>query len=333
MKHDGELLKFTDAFIINLAPVPQKEPFYDATGGPFTHSKISKYVELYTEDGIKGVCPCSSIMERTILPLIMTGEKKSFGQWMHKVYWSCRNSGFDGETAGEVGKLEYLLTDILAKRADMPFHRFLGALKDSVTVYGSGGSTHLSGADLAGEMEHFMDCGHKTVKMKVGTDFATKLDCDVERVRLVRETIGPDAELAIDGNHSFTVREALRFADKVQKYNIAWFEEPIHGFDFRGYGELTESCPVPVAAGESVRNHYMFTPYLDAGVRHFQPVPSSFAGVWEWMQVRDMAVRSGIRFLRAACPFLPVRSLPRQGMRPWRNSWRYATSRYWTAWK
>ena len=91
---------------------------------------------------------------------------------MHKVYWSCRNSGFDGETAGEVGKLEYLLTDILAKRADMPFHRFLGALKDSVTVYGSGGSTHLSGADLAGEMEHFMDCGHKTVKMKVGTDFA-----------------------------------------------------------------------------------------------------------------------------------------------------------------
>ncbi len=59
---------------------------------------------------------------------------------------------------------------------------------------------------------------------------------------------------------------------------------------------MTESCPVPVAAGESVRNHYMFTPYLDAGVRHFQPVPSSFAGVWEWMQVRDMAVRSGIRF-------------------------------------
>ncbi len=52
-----------------------------------------------------------------------------------------------------------------------------------------------------------MDCGHKTVKMKVGTDFATEIDYDVERVRLVRETIGPDAELAIDGNHSFTVQE------------------------------------------------------------------------------------------------------------------------------
>ena len=67
---------------------------------------------------------------------------------------------------------------------------------------------------------------------------------------------------------------------------------------------MTESCPVPVAAGESVRNHYMFTPYLDAGIRHFQPVPSSFAGVWEWMQVRDMAVRSGIRFSSGGLPLL-----------------------------
>ena len=59
MKHDGELLKFTDAFIINLAPVPQKEPFYDATGGPFTHSKISKYVELYRPSWKGPFCPLS----------------------------------------------------------------------------------------------------------------------------------------------------------------------------------------------------------------------------------------------------------------------------------
>lgn len=143
-----------------------------------------------------------------------------------------------------------------------------------------------------------MDCGHKTVKMKVGTDFATKLDYDVERVRLVRETIGPDAELAIDGNHSFTVREALRFADKVQKYNIAWFEEPIHGFDFRGYGELTESCPVPVAAGESVRNHYMFTPYLDAGR---PPFP---AGSHPPLQEYGSGCRCGIWRSAAAYVFL-----------------------------
>ena len=204
MRYQDEKLRFQGAAFLNIEPVPQKEPFSDATSGPFTHSKVNKYLELYEADGTVGVCPCSAIMENTILPLILTGEEKTFGQWMHKVYWACRNAGFAGETAGEVGRLEYTLLDILAKRADMPLHRFLGAQKDSVRVYGSGGSTHLSGRKLTEEMEHFMDCGFTTVKMKIGTNFGTQLDYDVERVKLVRETVGPKVALAIDGNHVFT---------------------------------------------------------------------------------------------------------------------------------
>ena len=66
MEYQDKILCFTGAAVINIAPVPQKEHFYDATGGPFTHSKVNKYLELYTEDGIIGVCPCSGIMELTI---------------------------------------------------------------------------------------------------------------------------------------------------------------------------------------------------------------------------------------------------------------------------
>ena len=302
MEYQDEILCFTGAAVINIAPVPQKEHFYDATGGPFTHSKVNKYLELYTEDGIIGVCPCSGIMELTILPLILTGEKKTFREWMHKVYWACRNFGFDGETAAEVGRLEYILIDILAKRVRMPFHRFLGAVRDSVAVYGSGGSTHLSGRALAAEMEHFLECGYRTVKMKVGTEFGTRLDYDVERVKLVRATIGPDVPLAIDGNHVFSPEGARRFADRVEAYNIAWFEEPVHAYDFAGYCELARDLPIIVAAGESVRNHYLFKPYLEAGVRHFQPTPSTFSGVKEWMMVRDMAADNGLDFSSGGLP-------------------------------
>ena len=48
MEYQDEILCFTGAAVINIAPVPQKEHFYDATGGPFTHSKVNKYLELYT---------------------------------------------------------------------------------------------------------------------------------------------------------------------------------------------------------------------------------------------------------------------------------------------
>ena len=49
MEYQDEILCFTGAAVINIAPVPQKEHFYDATGGPFTHSKVNKYLELYTD--------------------------------------------------------------------------------------------------------------------------------------------------------------------------------------------------------------------------------------------------------------------------------------------
>lgn len=301
-KLEDELLRFTGASIINLAPIPQKAAFYDATGGPFTHAKVSKYLELYTDDGIMGICPCTGIMEGSILPLILTGEKKSFASWMHRVYWACRNAGFAGETAAEVGRLEYTLLDILAKRAGMPLHRFLGATRDYVNVYGSGGSTHLEGKALAEEMAFFMECGYHTVKMKVGTDFASRLDYDLERIRIVRETVGRDVALAIDGNQAFTVEGALRFMDAAERYQIAWFEEPVHAYDFQAYERLAHALPVPVAAGESMRNHYLFEPYRAAGVQHFQPVPSSFAGYEAWSMVRDMAAEHQIRLSSGGLP-------------------------------
>ena len=41
MEYQDKILCFTGAAVINIAPVPQKEHFYDATGGPFTHSKVN----------------------------------------------------------------------------------------------------------------------------------------------------------------------------------------------------------------------------------------------------------------------------------------------------
>ena len=56
-------LSFSRAVIYGLSPIPQKEVFYDATGGPFTHTKVEFLMELYDKEGIAGVIPCTSLME------------------------------------------------------------------------------------------------------------------------------------------------------------------------------------------------------------------------------------------------------------------------------
>ncbi len=297
-------LQFAGAALHTIKPLPQKAPFYDATGGPFTYAKITNLLELYDIDGAVGIIPCSAIMKDKILPYILTGEKKTFEEWMNRVYWQCRNDGFAGETAGEVGRLEYVLIDILSKKAGLSFHKFLGSDKDSVKAYGSGGSTHLEENALEDEMIGFMNQGFKTVKIKVATLFGTQLNRDIERIKLVRETVGDDIGIALDANQAFTVEQAIEFSKRIEEFNIEWFEEPIHSYNFIGYKKLINECPIPIAIGESFRNHYLFQPFLDTEIKHFQPVPSSFAGVNEWMKVKEMAHSNQILISSGGVPFL-----------------------------
>ena len=70
-------LSFSRAVIYGLSPIPQKEVFYDATGGPFTHTKVEFLMELYDKEGIAGVIPCTSLMEERLLPLVRKGRLRS----------------------------------------------------------------------------------------------------------------------------------------------------------------------------------------------------------------------------------------------------------------
>ena len=91
-------------------------------------------------------------MERVILPLIMTGQTKTYEEWYQRVYWAIRNRGFSGESAVEMGRLDLALHDILAKRVGQPLHRFLGATRDWVNVYASGMGTGLTWEQMVAEL-------------------------------------------------------------------------------------------------------------------------------------------------------------------------------------
>jgi L-alanine-DL-glutamate epimerase-like enolase superfamily enzyme len=69
----------------------------------------------------------------------------------------------------------------------------------------------------------------------------------------------------------------------------------VHSHDIEELEKLTKVCPVDVAMGESMRNHYLFYAYWQAGVKHLQPVASNLGGVRDWMAVRDLAVKRGLR--------------------------------------
>ena len=159
-----------------------------------------------------------------------------------------RNLGRAGLCATAVSAIDLALWDLKAKLHGLPLCRLLGQARDAVPVYGSGGFTTYTDAELEAQLGGWVrDDGCRWVKMKVGTDPAR----DPHRVAVAKRAIG-DATLFVDANGALSVKEALRFADVFAEHGIAWFEEPVTSDDLDGLRLVRERAPagMDVAAGE-----------------------------------------------------------------------------------
>jgi len=103
---------------------------------------------------------------------------------------------------------------------------------------------------LAATAKERLTDGFEVLKMKVGTDAAT----DVERVRAVREAVGPDVRIRLDANQGWTPREAVRVVLALEDaaLDVELVEQPVPAADLDGLAWVTDRVRTPVMADESV---------------------------------------------------------------------------------
>jgi L-Ala-D/L-Glu epimerase / N-acetyl-D-glutamate racemase len=93
-----------------------------------------------------------------------------------------------------------------------------------------------------------VEWGHRTVKVKVGLDPRA----DVERVRAVREAIGPDVMLTVDANGGWTVEDAVRALREMTPLELTLAEQPVRREDLDGMAQVRRAVDVPIMADEGV---------------------------------------------------------------------------------
>lgn len=148
--------------------------------------------------------------------------------------------------------IEMALFDILGKVLEAPLHAILGGavraaelpLRFPIMPVGPRESAEVA-TRIAAE-------GCETIKLKVGHD---PLPFDLERVRLVREAVGPDMRITVDANGGWSVSDAIRASQRLEEYGVAFVEQPVHRLDLAGLAEVRRRTRLPVMADESI-----FTP-------------------------------------------------------------------------
>ncbi len=130
--------------------------------------------------------------------------------------------------------------DIKSKAANLPPYRLLGGFRDPFRPIVAGGYYEEGKGlkELAKEMEDNVLMGARAIKMKVG---AVPLREDAERVRVVRDAIGPNVKLLIDANCAYRWYSAVQFAKLIEPYDVFWFEEPVQADDYDGHRKLAQS--------------------------------------------------------------------------------------------
>ncbi len=161
-----------------------------------------------------------------------------------------RNLGRSGLAACAISAVDTALWDLKARWLNLPLARLLGAIRQEVPVYGSGGFTTYTDEQLREQLSGWVERnGCQAVKMKIGSE----PDRDPHRARVAKEAIG-DHQLFVDANGAFSAKQALCFAAHCPDADIRWFEEPVTSDDPAGLGLLRETLPatIDVAAGEYI---------------------------------------------------------------------------------
>jgi L-alanine-DL-glutamate epimerase-like enolase superfamily enzyme len=196
-----------------------------------------------------------------------------------------RNLGRPGITSMAIAAVDLALWDLKARLLELPLCRLLGAVRDRVPIYGSGGFTAYSLSRLCEQLAGWVERGIPRVKMKVGSSPRE----DLGRVRAAREAVGPNAELFVDANGAYSRKQALSLAQRFRADGaVSWFEEPVSSDDLEGLALLRDQGPegMAIAAGEYGYDLPYFERMLDArAVDVLQADVTRCAGITELVRV------------------------------------------------
>ena len=204
----------------------------------------------------------ASVIHRELRPVLQGADALQTGERFAELQAAIRNMGRDGVTSMAISAVDIALWDLRGKVFGLPVYALIGAARTRAPIYGSGGFTSYDSARLRTQLRGWIDAGIPRVKMKVGRDPAV----DTARVAEARRAIGEKAELFVDANGAYTVKQALAFARAFAELGVSWFEEPVYHQDFEGLRAVRERAPfgMDVAAGEYGYGLYHFWRMLQA---------------------------------------------------------------------
>lgn len=286
---------------VQLFKVPLPEILNDAKHGDHSHFElITTTVTLedgsegtgYTYTGGKGGYSIKAMLEYDLAPALIGMD----GTEIEKIYdfmeWHIHYVGRGGIASFAISTIDIALWDIRCKKAGQPLWKMAGGEDNTCKAYCGGIDLQFPLPKLLGNIKAYLEKGYNAVKIKIGSQ---ELERDIERIKAVREFIGPDITFMVDANYSMSVEQAIECAKRFKPYNIYWFEEPTIPDNYKGYAKIADTTGVALAMGENLHTIHEFEYAMEGAKLSFvQPDASNCGGVSGWLKAAKLAAEYNI---------------------------------------
>jgi L-alanine-DL-glutamate epimerase-like enolase superfamily enzyme len=238
---------------------------------------LANFVEIETDEGHTGHALSTyplkygirEFINREAAPVLEGLDALRPEEVRKRLFWATARKYFMGAWNNAASLIDVALWDIKGKALGQPIWKLLGGAHPKLPAYITFGLPRYTTEELIEVAKTLIGQGQTRLKMVVaaGTDRTDEIlgeptDEDImrdaERVRALREAVGPKIELMMDANKGATFAQALKLAKLCEPYNLTWFEDPVLQADVRLMARLRSQTSIPIAAGSTATSDLVY---------------------------------------------------------------------------
>ena len=252
-------------FETGVVALPRVEGPLGAGPGSLAASFVT--LKLRTDDGIEGIGYAgfaSNVMLKALKVAVDSLAEQTIGSdpmMVEQIGNHLLSIGGSGSPAGlvtrSVSAIDVALWDIRGKALGQPVYKLLGGFADRVPTYASGHLWRTYDLDmLARTGPEIVEQGFTAMKFRMGGEDTDAKE--IERMRVMRGSIGDEIDLMVDINQGWDINTAIRIGRLMADHNLFWLEDPIQHQDYEGYARIADALDTPITTGEY---HYGTIPF------------------------------------------------------------------------
>ena len=233
-------------------------------------------LKMMTDEGIEGIgltfapglglsplAPSLKTMVEALCELTEGEDPMETESVMQGLRDKTNGSGPGGMLTLALAAVDMALWDIKGKALNQTVSSLLGGYRDRMPTYASGALMRPMNLEYLAEAgPRLVNMGFKQMKTQMGAEPTPAKE--VERMKVMRESVGDDIDLMCDINQLWDVNQAIDIGRRVEEYHLFWLEDVVAHDDYQGLARVADALTTPIAAGEYVYGINTFRQMLEA---------------------------------------------------------------------